>query len=278
MGDVTNGVYFESDFFKDTSLHFSYNLDYVDDNKKVFPHWHEEIEILYFKTGKVSIVCDQEKFVCKPGEILFVNSYIFHGLENISADCEYFCFASAPDLFQINVNKAVTLPPYFVTSDERVRYLLESVAEEYKEKELGYETLIPLMMTSILVYISRLSSGKNEYIRSNGDQNDKIRKAIIYINEHLTEPLSLDMLCEVTCLSRTHFSRTFKAFTGKSLVEYINYMRCQYARNLFLTGKYTVAECAEKVGYNNVPYFSRKYHQIYGKTISQDVFPLKKMR
>lgn len=275
MGEVTVDGYFESEIFKGMPLPFACHYDYLDENKRIFSHWHEEIEILYFKKGTTCAICNQEKIACNPGDILFMNSYCFHSLENISANCEYFCFSSALDLFQMDANKTVTLPPYFLTSDKRVGYILDSVAEEFKEKKFGYEILISSLMTSVLVCVNRLSAGKFKPAQSNADKKDKMRSAIIYINEHLTESLSLDDLCRLTCLSRTHFSRIFKSYTGKSLFDYINHLRCQYARNLFTTGKYTVAECAEKAGYNNIPYFSRKYRQIYGKTLLQDVSEFK---
>lgn len=275
MGEPAIDGYFESEIFKNMPFPFACHYDYLNENKKIFSHWHEEIEILYFKKGTVCAICNQEKLVCNPGDILFMNSYCFHSLENISDECEYFCFSSALELFQIDVNKAVILPPYFLTSDKSVGYNLDSVVEEFDKKNLGYEIIISSLMTAVLAYINRLSDGKNKSAHNNTDKNDKMRSVIIYINEHLTESFSLDDLCRLTCLSRTHFSRIFKSFTGKSLFEYINHMRCQYARNLFSTGKYTVAECAEKAGYNNIPYFSRKYRQIYGKTLLQDVFEFK---
>ena len=272
MEEAVIDGYFESEIFKNQPLHFACHYDYLNENKKIFSHWHEEIEILYFKVGTTCAICNQEKLVCNPGDILFMNSYCFHSLENISDNCEYFCFSMALDLFKTDVNKTVTLPPYFLTSDKRVGYILDSAAAEFKEKNLGYEILFSSFMTSVLIYISRLSDGKNKPAQSNAGKYNKMRSAIIYINEHLTESFSLDDLCKLTCLSRTQFSRIFKSFTVKSLFEYINHMRCQYARNLFSTGKYTVAECAEKAGYNNISYFSRKYRQIYGKTLLQDVF------
>ena len=273
--DLMDGVidgYFESEIFRDKPLHCVCHYDYLNENKKIFSHWHEAIEILYFKEGTTRAICNQEKLVCNPGDILFINSYCFHSLENISSDCEYYCFSAALDLFQTDVNKTVTLPSYLLTSDKRVGYNLDSVAEEFKIKHFGYEILISSLMTAVLVYINRLSDGKDKpALNHSGQNNDKIRSAIIYINEHLTESFSLDDFCKLTSLSRTHFSRIFKSFTGESLFEYINHMRCQYARNLFSTGKYTVAECAEKAGYNNLSYFSRKYREIYGKTLLHDI-------
>ena len=275
MGEINEG-YFESEIFSDKPLHFVCHYDYLNENRKIFSHWHEAIEILYFKKGATCAICNQEKLVCKPGDVLFMNSYCFHSLENISSDCEYYCFSAALDLFQTDINKTVTLPSYFLTSDKHVNYNLDSVAEEFEIKNFGYEILISSYMTAVLVYINRLYDGENKLTPSNAGQNsDKMRSAIIYINKHLTESFSLDDFCKLTNLSRTHFSRVFKSFTGETLFEYINHMRCQYARNLFSTGKYTVAECAEKVGYNNISYFARKYRQIYGKTLIHDISALK---
>ena len=135
--DLMDGVidgYFESEIFRDKPLHCVCHYDYLNENKKIFSHWHEAIEILYFKEGTTRAICNQGKLVCNPGDILFMNSYCFHSLENISSDCEYYCFSAALDLFQTDVNKTVTLPSYLLTSDKRVGYNLDSVAEEFKIK------------------------------------------------------------------------------------------------------------------------------------------------
>lgn len=272
MGGEIEG-YFETEIFSGKPLPFVCHYDYLNENKKIFSHWHEAIEILFFKKGTTCAICNQEKLICKPGDVLFMNSYCFHSLENISDNCEYYCFSASLDLFKMEVNKkASVLPSYFLTSDKRVSNNLDSVAEEFENKKFGYDILITALMTAVLVYINRISDNKNSPAPGNTGQNsEKMRSAIIYINEHLTEPFSLDDFCKLTSMSRTHFTRIFKSFTGESLFEYINHMRCQYARNLFSTGKYTVTECAEKAGYNNISYFARKYRQFYGKTLFYDV-------
>ncbi len=264
---------FQSENFKGRQFHFLYHYDSLSVNYNVFTHWHEEIEILYFKEGTAYAICNKDKFLCKPGDILFINSYCFHSMERIDESCcSYYCFSVALDIFQNNVFSEVDLPAYFLANDEKIGRILESCMEEYDNELPGYQTTISSYMTSVLVCFGRQSSKTSADTQISVGQSNKIRKALVYINEHLTEKIYLDELCELTELSRSRFSSIFKAFVGKSLVDYINQMRCQYARNLFLSGKYTVAECAEKAGFNNLSYFARKYRQVYGTTISQDKF------
>ena len=58
--------------------------------------------------------------------------------------------------------------------------------------------------------------------------------------------------------------QVFKEVTRRTPVDYINFIRCNYARNLLLSGRYNVSESAEMSGFKNLSYFSKTYKKYMG--------------
>ena len=76
----------------------------------------------------------------------------------------------------------------------------------------------------------------------------KLRQLLEYIDEHLSENLSLDVLATLCDLSQFHFCRQFKQSTGISPYQYLLQQRLEKAKQLLLNSKLSVAEVAQAVG------------------------------
>jgi AraC family transcriptional regulator of adaptative response / methylphosphotriester-DNA alkyltransferase methyltransferase len=76
-----------------------------------------------------------------------------------------------------------------------------------------------------------------------------------YINKNFADPLSLDILAEISHGSPYHLHRTFKRIKSITPVEYIQQIRINHAKEqLVNTGK-TIAQVGASVGLSNTPYF-----------------------
>lgn len=94
--------------------------------------------------------------------------------------------------------------------------------------------------------------------------SDHIKKAIKYINDNLTLPISLAEVSEHLHLSREYTAAIFKKETKKTVTEYINERKMLYAKEMLLNGQFTLAEIAANLGYENYGYFSRTFKRYYG--------------
>ena len=260
---------FQNRIFESNQFPFTLHCDQLSNNYRVLPHWHEEIEILVFKSGEAYAICNQEKLHCRAGDVLFINSFCFHSLEHITEQCTYNCI-----FFGINIIEnfhSLKIPDFNLSDNPEALHALNIVIDEYENHRPEFQSLIRMQLNSSLIYIAR----NNQYLseiystKKNNLLTKKMQQAIFYINHNLTNKISLEALCEITHLSQSRFSNVFKNYTGKTLIDYVNLSRCQYARTLYLTGKYSITECAEMSGYNSMPYFARKYRQIYGYTLSK---------
>lgn len=103
-----------------------------------------------------------------------------------------------------------------------------------------------------------------------------ISAAVVFINTHYTEPLSLPALCAQLHISVSHFTSLFKASTGFTFVEYLNHVRIQHAANLLDNAGMRVSEVAEAVGFSNFSYFSKKFKEIRGVSPLQYRFQIRR--
>lgn len=67
-------------------------------------------------------------------------------------------------------------------------------------------------------------------------------------------------------MSKYHFCNAFKEFTGQTFKEYHNRIRIDKAIELLHSTEIPITEIAFLCGFNDSNYFSRKFHQITGKT------------
>lgn len=79
-----------------------------------------------------------------------------------------------------------------------------------------------------------------------------------YIDEHITEEISLNTVSKITGVSSYHFKRTFALIAGIPLSTYIKNRRLSMANAELLEGK-TVTEVAFKYRYQSIEGFSRAF-------------------
>lgn len=100
-------------------------------------------------------------------------------------------------------------------------------------------------------------------------QNKLVEHAVRYIQNHLPQPLSLEIIAGELHISPSHLSRTFKKVCGDSLTEYINKARIAKARELLRNSDILTYQVAEMVGYNDPTYFSSIFKKYTGASPSE---------
>ena len=94
--------------------------------------------------------------------------------------------------------------------------------------------------------------------------NKHIIDLIKYIDEHISEPLTLSKISSHMKLSREYTSYIFKKETGKTVTEYINERKLFIAKKMILETNYPLTYISERVGYENYSYFSRLFKNKFG--------------
>ena len=100
-----------------------------------------------------------------------------------------------------------------------------------------------------------------------GQQDDgTIAAALNYINAHLSEPLTVEILAGQVNLSSSAFSRRFRELTGRSPYQFVKETRLERARELLLERRLRVTDISVAVGYASMSHFTKEFRARFGTT------------
>ena len=90
-----------------------------------------------------------------------------------------------------------------------------------------------------------------------------------YLQEHLSEEMSLSVLAEEFHLNSQYISQLFKSEIGVGFLAYLTNIRMEKAKKLLLSTSLSVAEVAEQSGYGDYRVFTKVFKKAEGITPSQ---------
>ena len=268
-----NPIIYEHHRHDDPKFPIIFHYDTLDSTQEKFiVHYHENIEILYFVKGSGVATCGSNHVEVKEGDLLVVNSNELHFIYTTSPVLEYYCLIVDKALcegFQMPIEDVVV--QNLIEDSLSVSYM-EHIIEEMDARRPYYKSAVQGMVLLLFTQLYRnYSVIKSPVIADTWNHKMEIvRKAIGYIKNHFTEELTIDEMCKQVGFSKYYMCRIFKEITGQTVIEYINFLRCDYARNLLTSGKYNVKESAEKCGIPNLSYFSKTYKKYMGKLPSKE--------
>ncbi|EIT86284.1 Transcriptional regulator (AraC/XylS family) protein [Fictibacillus macauensis ZFHKF-1] len=94
----------------------------------------------------------------------------------------------------------------------------------------------------------------------------KIKETIQYIDSHLEQPFSLELLAQRVHFSPFHFHRVFLAMTGVTVMEYVRKRRLEKAAWLLHHSEEKVIDVALCCGFSSQQVFQRAFKQRFGLT------------
>jgi YesN/AraC family two-component response regulator len=105
--------------------------------------------------------------------------------------------------------------------------------------------------------------------KEHNDAERSVKWAVEYINENYHKDLNLEKIAEKLFVSTGYFCRIFKRYTGEGYATYLTTIRLNKAKEILMTGQYTVAEVARMVGFNDASYFSSVFKKRFNQSPSQ---------
>lgn len=83
-----------------------------------------------------------------------------------------------------------------------------------------------------------------------------------YIHEHLDSCIRIKVLADMAGYSEAYFCTLFKRSFGKPPIQYINFLKIGKAKELLLYSDCSVTHISERLGFENIHYFSRLFKKI----------------
>lgn len=227
-------------------------------------NWHEDPEFQYIVKGNGYVLIDGERIEVTAGDIVFVNPECVHytGTETemqytaVIIKAEFFRFAD------IDYNSVVFEKK--IRSD-RMEQLLSGVLAAYGENgRICRKARLQSALLNLLIELREYHTVSQEHKKIRADVFSQVKNAISYIHSNFSRKITLDMLASEVHFDKFTLSRHFKAITGQTVVEYINNIRCEQAKELIRNG-IPVSEAAVRCGFNNMSFFTKTFKEFTGK-------------
>ena len=90
-----------------------------------------------------------------------------------------------------------------------------------------------------------------------------------YLQEHLSEDVSLSVLAEEFHLSAQYISQLFKNEIGVNFLAYFTNIRMERAKKLLLSSSTSIGEISEQLGFGDYRVFTKVFKKAEGVTPSQ---------
>ncbi len=140
-----------------------------------------------------------------------------------------------------------------------VPVLVDALSQEYAQK-MHAVTDSGRLTELIRQYIAAFCAAVRENHRKG--QSPQVRRAIQYMEVHLSDPVTVDELCAAAGVSRQRFVRLFKEETGFTIKHYIARARCEQAAELLADSRLRIRDIAGYVGYEDTNYFARVFGSV----------------
>lgn len=239
-------------------------------------HYHKEVEFLLVLNGELTAFCPDERIVLREGDIGLFGANEPHTSLPTDTALSYLVFQI--DLQQYwdqstlssmrhfsEVIRPLSSLNYVYRDNAEVRRqtaeLIRDIHREMNEKRLGYELAVSSCIKNILLLLLRNDKQFKLHYSDNG-LLDRMQPALQYIDNHLAEKLTVEVLSKTMNMSYTYFIKQFKAAVGMPFTDYVTYKRMKRAEQQLLTSNASIAEIAESVGMTNVGHFYEMFRRI----------------
>ena len=113
-------------------------------------------------------------------------------------------------------------------------------------------------------YVYQLIDDLTQNSAASQNSAEKIVKwAQNYMEDNYYQDITLEQVAKVFYVSEGYMCRIFKKYTGKRYIAYLTDIRMKKAKELLVSGKFTIAEVARKTGFKDASYFSTVFKKYY---------------
>lgn len=110
---------------------------------------------------------------------------------------------------------------------------------------------------------------RSECQNSPVNDDPTVAKITDYVNEHISEPLTLSEIAQVMHFNAAYLGTLFKKKTGMSFTDYLNRTKMDRSIEYLHNPKIPISEISELLGYKSEAYYYELFKKYYNMTPSQ---------
>ncbi len=240
-------------------------------------HFHDFFECYLLLSGKLSYQIESASFALLPGDLLLIGPNQLHrplfSSENQAYDRIVLWLSrsfveqlssNSTDLsvcFSATRNSVIRLPE---ETRKQLEDMLFNLLNASEVEDFGKDVLCRSLVASLLVSLNRVSGNAKQTLPKSDVRVSQLVKLVsVYLDEHLSEAVTLDELSRTVFLSKYYLERQFKKETGVSIYRMLLQKRMIRARNL-MRDKMPLIQVALTCGFSEYSGFYKAFRNEYG--------------
>ncbi len=244
---------------------------FVDENHPQYEmplHWHREIEFVYIRSGHLTLHLNALEYHLKQGDIAVINGGVLH--RGAPHNCVYECIVCDLNMLRRSADTLTDLILPIISGQMTVSVLFEadfgtvyacamSLFASMRHPADFFELEVVGRLFSLVCELYRADAVKHH--RANRQENliKRITEMLDWLEDNISEPVSLQKLASIAGLNEKYFCRVFKDTTGRTPVDYINQLRINTACQLLQHETRSITEVAMLCGFSDMCYFSKVF-------------------
>lgn len=245
-------------------------------------HWHEEVELIYVRSGSGIITVRAERFSVRSGDLVLIPPKTVHSIEQLAQEQMHYDNV----LFRLSLlethrllepctavlySGSKDLPVCLPKGDSLNELLTPSVLTLIacrKQEHTPCVALIYSHLYAILYHILEHCPDAAAQCPGRNANDAKMQEILEYLQENYAREITVGDAAKLCGFSQSHFMRLFRELTGTSFAQYVKLQRLNKAAELLRATADRIGEIAEAVGFHNLSYFTRAFEEKYHMTPS----------
>ncbi len=261
-----------------TMYYYDFTATYSSGREK-----HNFWEFVYVDNGRVIVTANDSTHVLNKGEMIFHKPNESHSVrcDGITpANIFIMSFVASGSGMDFFKDKIVNVPyslqgilaavvdemqmaygenPGFITKRPINNYGADQMIKNYLE--------LFMILTKRAVDAGRTDSSYSKVLQNNAAKTNKLVNRVIEVLEaNVFGDIKIDELCKITNYGKSQLCETFKAITGKTIMQYYIELKINQAKIMMRELQLNNTQISDRLGFSSPQYFTRVFKQMTSMT------------
>lgn len=238
-------------------------------------HIHDCYEIYYSISGGKQFLIGNKLYEINPGDLFVINQFESHYVFQVSKIIHERIVISIHSNFLKSISTDETDLNYcFTHRDENFSHRIQLDKEQQNRfiyfinkiisaKGFGADMIEYSSFIELMIYLTKIFIDNEDSLIVSYKHNNQIQEIIYYINDNVTNDITVKHLAEHFFLSESYICRIFKLATGTTINKYITARRISIAKSMLLNGS-NINDVYLECGFNDYSNFLKSFKKAVG--------------
>ena len=229
-------------------------------------HSHPAVEIITVKSGLLHCCVSGENIDVAENQTLFINGNIGHRLTAKSAEITYIQidishFKGESAAIYDFISSSLAKPYMLLSGNPQIGGILQKIIRQYSDDRTCSRWYLTAHIYELIAFMY-----EKAFIAlptSNPDL-EKIAPIVRFLEDNYRTAIGLSDISAATGYNKYTVCHLFKDITGKTVLDYINFLRIRCAIEKLKTKNKSILEIATESGFSSSSYFNRVFKNEVG--------------